>query len=172
MINNQQISFIDSFILKRITKSELIELIGKRYSFEEYDALLSNALIKDKNVFSNQLFNKIFWHLPVSLSRQEKDYIYKKYISTHFGHFEHENMLDYFHNNIIDPNKNVSILDSLVKRTPKYFKLDDSEPIFLQKCLFAISKQPSLNSRLVLEYYTKSKNQTISTVSKKYLERI
>jgi len=172
MITEQDIAIIDKFILKKISKEELEKGIGKRYSYIEFDKLLSRALQENTENHTNQLFRKIFWYLPTNLSKQELDRIYTKYISIRIGHFEHEDMLSHFHLDIIDPEQNVRILENLVTTPPSYFKLDDSEPIFLEKCLFTISKQPTKEAKEALLKFTLSQNETIARASKLYLENI
>lgn len=172
-ISDRQITLIDNYILEKIDKKELTNQFGKEYSFKEFDNVLSNSLLKDMGVYTNHIFNKVFWYLPVNVTVTEKDFIFKKYISIKFGHFEHENMLDYFHTNIINPVQNVSILNDLIRNPPEYFKLDDSEPVFLQKCLFIISKQPCSDAKNILKEYSISKKNTVLSLnSKLYLERL
>ena len=125
----------DREILKKyasglIPTEEFERSFKNRPDYISYDRQLEFAL----NDFEE--FNMLFWYLPTKMDLEQKDKINKKYISIGEGHHEHEEMLTYFHRNFIRPNENVSILMSLIKNPPKYFKDVDRENVFLEKMPF------------------------------------
>lgn len=168
MLSEEQVSFLDEFMLGKINKSQLIHFLGKEYKDYEFEKLLDEAIQK-KN---NQLFYRLFWYLPVILSDIERDKIYKKYITIKDGHFEHEEMLNYFHKKFDFTKETVIILKDLIVNPPKYFINDDSINVFINKCLFTIAKQPFNLSAETLKELVASKNQFISIRANSYLQKL
>lgn len=118
------------------------------------------------------LFNAVWQISILKLDQESIDCLVKKYLSIIEGHYEHEDMIEYFHRTFIEPNINVHILTSLIKNPPAYFRDADRENVFLEKCLFTISKQPTSKSKNALKEFSQSENETVAAASKVYLEKI
>jgi hypothetical protein len=165
MISNEKILLLEDFMINKIDKSQLLIFLNKEYNFLEFTALLDEAL----ETKQHQLFYTLFYFLPTRLSGIEEDKIYKKYISISEGHFEHEEMLSYFHKNFIAPEESIKILNDLILNPPKYFIADDRIDVFINKCLFTLEKQPVELGKNTLEDLTHSENLFIAKRAETYL---
>src|SRR5574343_38544 len=163
---------INDYLFNKISLQEFEEKIGKKYQFQEFNQLLNESIQSNTELKRNRLFHNLFWYLPVQLSEIEKDLIYKTYLDLHVGHYEHEDMLDHFHNNFIEPEVNIDILVSLVENPPSYFVEDYREKLLQKKCLVTISRQPTVKAKKTLETFSLSIDDTISRASKLYLEKL
>jgi len=155
----------------KIKTKEFNDRLLKHININNCDKLLELSLNKLTSV-GIDLFSSVWWIIATNFSYDIVDPLVKKYLAIQVGHFQHEDMIEYFHNNIIDPEVNVNILVSLIENPPKYFLIDDRENVFIEKCLFTIAKQPTFKANEVLLVFSSSDNETISRASKLYLEKL
>lgn len=136
IFTKEQLKFVMQIILKKQPLEKLSKKGINTLSYYETMRLLDHYL--SKNDF--YAFKVVFGYIPKNITFDEQEELLRKYL-LRSNHYEHENMIAPFYSTYRENLKNIDVLVELINSPPVYFKEEDRDVIFINKCLEALGRQ-------------------------------
>lgn len=105
-------------------------------NFLELKGIL-DCLLENNDFYA---FRVVFDYAPKNISFEEEEQLFREYL-LRYNHYEHENMIASFYTTYRKNIKNIDVLVDLINNPPNYFKEEDRDIIFIDKCLDALGRQ-------------------------------
>ncbi|NUO00422.1 MAG: hypothetical protein HUU01_07365 [Saprospiraceae bacterium] len=148
---------VDEFAFGKIDRKEFLQLNDCVLNFSELIRLSLLCKIS-KN---NRRFEVVLWHVPKSISQEEKEIFYRLLLLEDW-HFFHEEIVQSFQELFNNNKENILAIKWAMERVPEYLSGFDLKTSYIRKCAYAIAAQPQPESIIALQELQTSEDEIIS----------
>lgn len=159
-ISSDDLLLINQLGSWEISKEVYVSRTSFKPNFEQLNDLLDKTVDKCDSENNNRFFEAIFWQIPKSLSQEEKEEVYRKYLLKNWHH-EHEEIVGTFQTYFNTNPSNVATLLKAIDNIPNYLKEDDFKYPYIRKIIYAIGAQPAPYNIQALEDLAQSSDKNI-----------